>query len=693
MAGEARVVVVSVGEPPGPLIQELRQRGLVVVESGFADAEEEIEKLEPDLVVLFGSRGAMELTTLLDDASRKLRPRLAIVAGGRELSRLWGLNRDIVVSLLASEMSVRVIAERLQALAKQWARPVGDSPSIAAPRVETPRLGAVAPRHVHVSETVAPAPTELPVPLATKANETKSGDLATLLSLAPHFDPPVQPEPSALRIDHPAEAPKAKLELKAPESMTPSFQPGPEVKAERATLPAQKPEGAREKEVLTPLTPPVAALALSTPSDSNPPDEFEDLEEIGLSSFPPAPNDSPETEASGAPTLGTSQDEIETRRAPEVAEIEAARNDAPVSAFEDEFFRPAPPPVETKTSAAPAVQGRSKLGLGLLLAVVLGGGAWAVSGMIGKRPTAPAKSSAPGAKANAAPAHDAPSSTNAPGAEATDPAAPAETAATAEPSAPAPTSTANPFLTTDAHLPGCEQLAAGITPATNNPAGEASTAWKIARQAIVKGDLTTANQKMCEAVTLHPESAALEGLALLYVTRNSPSEALKWVQRAETVRPGQMETRNLLGDVYSQLGDSEKALEAWLLALKVKPEETERRQMIAKNDTSVGRGYLRQGDVPHAERLLRRAVTLDPNNALGLSAMAEVCLKQSRSLCAIAFAERSLALFEANPDAHVVVGDAALLAGDRAKAKASYQRALGVRPDFWAATLKLRELD
>src|SRR5690606_32510401 len=134
-------------------------------------------------------------------------------------------------------------------------------------------------------------------------------------------------------------------------------------------------------------------------------------------------------------------------------------------------------------------------------------------------------------------------------------------------------------------LPGCEVLARGVEPTTGDAPGESSAAWAEARKAITKGDLETATLKMCQAVTLHEQSAALETLALLYVTRQSPSEALKWVTKADSVRPGLLETQTLLGVIQSQLGKTDEALATWLSALHIKPEETERRQMIAKEDT------------------------------------------------------------------------------------------------------------
>jgi Meckel syndrome type 1 protein len=422
-----------------------------------------------------------------------------------------------------------------------------------------------------------------------------------------------------------------------------------------------------------------ASPTLALDDDDDAPTEVRELAPLGAAPFesPLSPASAPaELPASTHPAVGTTgAGSLDSGAAPWAGELEAARPKGPNKA------------------------------IGFLLAAIVGGGALAAiyANQKPKPPRTPgAQSGAASAAASAttapAPAGDAePSPTAEAAASATTGATEPADAAAAPSDAPAPTSVStagvDPFVVEDQKLPGCDVLAKGVTARTADAPGEASAAWAEARKAIMKGDLETANLKMCEAVTLHDQSAAIEGLALLYVTRKSPSQGLAWLTRAEAVRPGQLETQTLLGVAQSQLGHEDEALTTWLTSLHIAPSEMERRQMVAKEDTTVGRRYLKQGDVPRAERLLRRAAILDPQNALALTGMGEVCLKEGRAVAALAFADRAIGLFEANPDAHVLRGDAALLAGDKATARASYERALAVRPDFWAATLKLRALD
>lgn len=122
MQGDATVLLVSVGQPSEGLQAELQRLQVKVVPSGFADAEEEMAEADPDLVVLSGARGAMELATLLDDQVGENRPRMVIVAERKDLAKLRGLNREVVISLFALETTEKVVAQRIESLARRAAR-------------------------------------------------------------------------------------------------------------------------------------------------------------------------------------------------------------------------------------------------------------------------------------------------------------------------------------------------------------------------------------------------------------------------------------------------------------------------------------------------------------------------------------------------------------------------------------------
>lgn len=750
MAGKARVVVVSVGEAPASLIRELEKKSLEISETTFADAEEEIESKRPDLVVLDGTRGAMELSTLLDDPQRQVRPHLAIVAEGRELARLRGLNRDIVVALLSKEMGERVVVERLDTIAKKWARfreeslapelppsPTLSMPplldAIPAPPSQAPNfealadmaLDAISSLETNDPPSVAPAPAvtpaaptpAAPTPAAPavappRPNRTQLGigtaSLRPAVLGAPPPDAPRAPAIQAPAYEAPPQSLAADdlvdddeieaLDSIAPESIAPesideetidaeSVPPDAEAEAPPESIPLvhlktpnpvdvtldhapeEAPVAAPER-TASPLFPETASVDVAGASATR--DESVRVEASDLI----LDDDDDATEAPEKEVTRPLADVIAT------AEANSGRLPAPLP------LAPFPTPSATTRPIDATSNSKSSGGKWLALVALLGvGGAVAVAtGAVPGLPkndapaTSPAAKKQPAAPTAATPA--APAEIPAPPAEA--PAAPTEASEEAAPS--------NPFAIVDAKLASCDALLSGVTLTAPDPVQFASTKWRDAREAIVKGDLKRAHQSMCEAVKLHPESAAMEGLALLYVTKSSPAEALGWIERALAVRPNERETLNLKGDALSQQGDSTGALAVWLSALNVRETEMPRRRQVAKDGVTIGRRQLKLGDLPQAERLLRRAATLDPDNTMAFTGLAEICFKTDRLPAARAFATRAIEIFPENPDALLVLGDVARQKNDLETAKAHYTRALGVRPDFWPATMRLREI-
>jgi tetratricopeptide (TPR) repeat protein len=251
----------------------------------------------------------------------------------------------------------------------------------------------------------------------------------------------------------------------------------------------------------------------------------------------------------------------------------------------------------------------------------------------------------------------------------------------------------NPFKIPDKKLPGCSELAPDAKPETSDPVTEASTHWAAARKLIVKGDVKGASQAMCVAVAINPESPANEGLARLYVLAYSPAEAMVWVDKALKLAPDDRDLLSLRGDIESQLGNQEAATEDWLRALSLDPGEEQRRKNQAREYATLARKHRSRGDLPKAEQFYRRALGLDPDSIAALSGMADVLFARELYDQAGTFAVKALEIFEPNPEAHVVLGDIAAQKNQPEAARASYQRALAARPDFWPAKKALADLN
>jgi len=250
-----------------------------------------------------------------------------------------------------------------------------------------------------------------------------------------------------------------------------------------------------------------------------------------------------------------------------------------------------------------------------------------------------------------------------------------------------------PFVVVDTRKPSCEALLGSQVPkAGPDVVHEASLIWEKARKLIVAGKVDQAQQRMCEAVSLNPQSAAVEGLAGLYLEMLSLEQAEYWANRAEQIRPGQREVALIRGDILGMRGQLEPARSAWLGALRLN--ETNKSQVRAMSrDYSTAAGQqLVAGAQVKAEIWYRRAVILDDQNLAAMMGLANTFMRTSRPTYALAFAYRALAVSELLPEMQCLVGEVAAQAGNKEEARARFEKALSVRSDFYPAKRGLSQL-
>ena len=148
-------------------------------------------------------------------------------------------------------------------------------------------------------------------------------------------------------------------------------------------------------------------------------------------------------------------------------------------------------------------------------------------------------------------------------------------------------------------------------------------------------------------------------------TRRLLAEAAVSAQRSVALAPGLADTQSALGfTLYNQL-DFRGAAAAYDRAYKASSGDADQLVRYA------GFKY-RMGDAAAAAAALDRAATLDPLNPRVPRAQALALMAARRYPDAIAAVGRALALNPAMNGAHSVAGDAWLLEGDAAKARAEY---------------------
>lgn len=771
--GETQLVLISTEEVPATFLRAIQQAQLQITTGRITDVEEFIEQLEPDLFVLYGVRGAVELSTLLDDDQLPYKPRLVIVAPGRELSKLRGLNREIVVGLLTEELPYPAIARKLLAFARSSSRAKQDLPDSANLRRSTPPLRAPEPSPLPAPATPLPPlaappgppraavsrapqitpplpePTPPAAPLA-ELSDTAFEALENLLSpeaseRTPPPLPPIHHTAARAKTPTPPPLPVTSPAEEAPEPPPLDHAPPPDhegapqkpsarstdLQAPRSPSPLVSPgivAGPRKSSVYSPLVsahtprPPSPQPLTKDPQEVELTPESREPESLEPESLEPESLDSESLELESLESEPLSSGALEeepwdqeeepttaelARELPLVGEPIASAAFSPrgehfsqTTTPQSDGLTPAPaaptlspPQPELAPETIRSVTRSSHKGLWIGLGAALCGATLffvlqkqsATSNEASALSDAKRTPAEPHAEAPPAPTPSSTGATPAPESAAEQAEAPAA------PSNPPP-GTASPFLVEEAKLPSCEDLLPTPPAPGRDPVAEASQQWKQAGQALVRGALSEAHQKMCLAVALHPESAALEGLALFALRSDAPQAALQWLERAQAVRPADREGQLLHGDILSFLGQTDRSLELQLQALGLSAEDTSRRRGSAAHYLQTGRNHLKQGDLFSAERLLRRAVHLDPLSPVALTALAETSLKKNRLPAAQYFAEQALQVMETYPEAHLISGDIARAQEDLPGAQKHYERALALRPDFWVATLRLREL-
>jgi len=782
------VLLVSVGESSGALGDELAKLDVAVVSGSLADAEELIESDGPDLVVLLGARGAMELATLLDDQEEETRPKMVVAAQRRDLAKLRGLNREIVVSLFALETTEKVVAQRVESLARRAARKNGKLEPVLEKKTSLglPSTAAVAkvalkkapPKPLIREESVRgvengspnpPRVAEAPVPPKISPESVEVSD-EDLMSLRPSEAPEEGIEMTSI-------PPSGALpdlggsSVPAPVSVPPTLPPearedekpvGGQAEGDTDELDTSHAEAALENLDSAKVEITQELIDAAQKSLSEAPEAHETIESILPDADEPSEVQVDETEravdsgsaggADASDAARASAERLETDSNDQQADEDSASESTDGAGSEEEHGgqsegatpvepqvgmgtaevdireKPSEPSgpigdplvVESMLSPPPGLEKKSggslKWFAAALLLLGLGGGY--LSGSFGSGGASRGTSSeeredtthsapedgahaetngtaepAP-AKEEVAAAPSAPSDAP-PNAEPVEAAEPSEEPSpqSADPSSALVENLDNPFHIPDSKAPTCAAVLGSSKPeAGKDPVHEASLIWAAARKLIVGGKLDEAHRKMCEAVSLNPESAAIEGLAQHYLAKYAPSEALRWIEKADKIRPNQTEMGFMRGDALSLMGQSEKALTVWLETLHIKSDESHRMKASSK-DYSVEAGrHLRRGDLGRAERFFRRAITLDPENLGGVIGLAKVFHRAGRKAHARAFALISLKVSDVIPEVHVLLGDMAFEAGDQGEARSRYERALAVRPGFFPAKRGLGQL-
>ncbi len=210
---------------------------------------------------------------------------------------------------------------------------------------------------------------------------------------------------------------------------------------------------------------------------------------------------------------------------------------------------------------------------------------------------------------------------------------------------------------------------------TNNGRSNASSALarvQIAQQSLAKGDYAQAEREAKQALKTDPKSAgAYTVLAIAQDRTGRAAVAGQHYRKAAELAPTQGGMLNNYGTWLCSNGRAAESL-AWFDEALAAPGY----QTPAVAWGNAGSCALEAGQTARAERSLRQAIALDPQNQVALSAMAELEFKAGRMMAARAFSQRRLAAAPADPAALVLASQIEYKLGDKAAADA-YVRRLG----------------
>ncbi len=168
-----------------------------------------------------------------------------------------------------------------------------------------------------------------------------------------------------------------------------------------------------------------------------------------------------------------------------------------------------------------------------------------------------------------------------------------------------------------------------------------------------------------------------EGLADLYEALGSSlaragrmPEALAAVRRGLAAKPGDETLRYALGTLLDDAGDPEAAVAQMRELLRADPDHADAMNFIAYSEAERG------VSLDEAERLVRRALALRPDNGAFLDTLGVIQLRRGDLATAVPTLERADAL--AGPDATILdhLGDAYREAGRPADAAGAWRRSL-----------------
>ncbi len=221
-------------------------------------------------------------------------------------------------------------------------------------------------------------------------------------------------------------------------------------------------------------------------------------------------------------------------------------------------------------------------------------------------------------------------------------------------------------------LPSCEKRLGPATPKGTDPV-RATSYWKNARRSLMVGNTEEAIESMCLAGLLDPAGPASEGLAEYYLGQRSLTQAERWIRESLKADPERRKSQELLSDIENQKGNVDEARMIILKTMRVSADETKKMEITARKLRQDARLARKGGDLPRAERELRRAALLAPKDAEIAAELGDILLRRQAPDGAARWAAHALELDPNYSEAMILSGRIAEVLGKKDKARSFYE--------------------
>lgn len=212
-------------------------------------------------------------------------------------------------------------------------------------------------------------------------------------------------------------------------------------------------------------------------------------------------------------------------------------------------------------------------------------------------------------------------------------------------------------------------------------ADEVATLMEQGRQLLQQNNIPAALNKFEEVLKINPaEAEALYYAGTIYLRNNDIERGVRYLERSTQAAPDNARLHFVLGDTYGRLRMVDKAIEQYRAVVGIAPNSPEGREAEKRGRILLGKKYGEQGDYERALQIFSSVLTDYPDDVSVLVDAGLADLLLNRLDAAQSILERALSLQPDNGLAHSYLADVYDRKGDLNQAAAHYKRVLELLP-------------